>query len=89
MEILWAWLIFSIIAGIIASSKNRSGLGFFLLSIILSPLIGIIAALVVANGKADDRPRPSTHIQCPDCKELILKQAVVCKHCGCRLIPQS
>ena len=33
-------------------------------------------------------PTPDTHVKCPDCKELILKQAHVCKHCGCKLIPQ-
>ena len=30
-------------------------------------------------------PSPKTHHKCPDCKELILKEAVVCKHCGCEL----
>lgn len=34
------------------------------------------------------QPTPDTHIMCPDCKELILKEAKVCKHCGCKLIPQ-
>lgn len=32
---------------------------------------------------------PDTHIRCPDCKELILKEARVCKHCGCKLVPQE
>ena len=42
----------------------------------------------IANRRAD-RPTAKTHLTCPDCKELILKQAHVCKHCGCKLIPQS
>lgn len=29
-----------------------------------------------------------THIKCPDCKELVLKDARKCKHCGCTLDPQ-
>lgn len=33
-------------------------------------------------------PTPETHVRCPDCRELILKEARKCKHCGCRLIPQ-
>jgi TM2 domain-containing membrane protein YozV len=33
-------------------------------------------------------PRPDTHVRCPDCRELIIKEARVCKHCGCRLVPQ-
>lgn len=33
-------------------------------------------------------PRPETHVRCPDCRELVLRGARVCKHCGCRLVPQ-
>lgn len=29
-----------------------------------------------------------THVKCPDCKELVLKDARKCKHCGCTLVPQ-
>ena len=36
----------------------------------------------------ENSPSPDTHIKCPDCKELVIKEANVCKHCGCRLIPQ-
>ena len=36
----------------IASRKGRSGILFFLLSIILSPLIGIIGAVVVGENRA-------------------------------------
>lgn len=27
-------------------------------------------------------------VKCPDCRELVLKDARKCKHCGCRLVPQ-
>lgn len=30
------------------------------------------------NTKQDEGER----VRCPDCKELILKEAIVCKHCG-------
>jgi len=33
-------------------------------------------------------PSPNTHVRCPDCKELVLKDAHICKHCHCKLIPQ-
>jgi hypothetical protein len=33
-------------------------------------------------------PTRDTHVKCPDCRELVLKEANVCKHCGCKLIPQ-
>jgi hypothetical protein len=33
-------------------------------------------------------PNPDTHVRCPDCRELVRKEATKCKHCGCTLIPQ-
>lgn len=32
---------------------------------------------------------PRTHVRCPDCRELVRKDARKCRHCGTRLIPQS
>lgn len=29
-----------------------------------------------------------TQVKCPDCRELVLKDARICKHCGCALVPQ-
>ncbi|MDI9954927.1 MULTISPECIES: hypothetical protein [unclassified Rhodococcus (in: high G+C Gram-positive bacteria)] len=43
------WLIFGIIAGVIAAKKNRSQLGFFLLGFCFGPL-GILAAALVSPG---------------------------------------
>lgn len=88
MEIVIGWFIFSFIAGIIAGSRGRSGIGYFLLSIILSPLIGIVLALALPaiNPNA---PNPKTHVRCPDCRELVLNDARKCKHCGCALVPQK
>lgn len=40
------------------------------------------------RGGSTRGPTPETHVKCPDCAELIMKEARVCKHCGCRLIPQ-
>ena len=44
MEIVLGWIVFSIVAGVIANARGRSGFGFFLLSLVLSPLIGILLA---------------------------------------------
>lgn len=41
-----------------------------------------------ARAQAATTPSPATHVRCPDCKELVLKEATVCKHCRCKLIPQ-
>ena len=42
---------------------------------------------VISSGKAP-KPNRWTHVRCPDCRELVLKDASVCKHCGCKLVPQ-
>lgn len=44
------WIVPSIIPAIIASSKGRSGLGIFLLSIFFTPIIGLIVALLMQSG---------------------------------------
>jgi hypothetical protein len=51
MEIVLGWFMFSIVAGIIASSRGRSGFGYFMLSLILSPLIGLILAVAMPSLK--------------------------------------
>lgn len=79
MGIFLFWIIFSILAGVIANSKGRSGFGFFLLSVFLSPLIGIVCALIAQKHE----PQKQLY-RCPDCKETIMKDAIVCKHCGLR-----
>jgi hypothetical protein len=30
----------------------------------------------------------NTHVKCPDCAELVLREAKKCKHCDCVLVPQ-
>ncbi|WP_428719118.1 TM2 domain-containing protein [Undibacterium curvum] len=42
-------------------------------------------------GKVDitaSGPTPDTHVKCPDCRALIPRDAKVCQHCRCALIPQ-
>lgn len=93
MELVFGWLAFSVVAGVIASSKGRSGFGYFCLSLVLSPLIGIILAVALPRvgdaAREPGAPTPETHVRCPDCRELVLSEARVCKHCGCRLVPVS
>lgn len=70
------WLLLAIAVGFLASREfGRSGVGWFFLALVLTPLIGLLLFLLPA------RRRP-----CPFCAEPIKPSAVVCRFCG-REIP--
>jgi hypothetical protein len=54
MGIFFGWVIFSIVVGFVGSNRNIGFWGAFFLSILLSPVIGLIIALVSKN-KRDER----------------------------------
>jgi hypothetical protein len=49
MEIIVIWVGFSLLAGHVAGRKNRSAGLWFLLSLLLSPLLGLIAVLILPD----------------------------------------
>lgn len=94
MEFVFFWLVFSIVVGVAANSRGRSGVGWFLFSLILSPLLGLILVLVLPRQSAetqdaDEEVAPKfADVRCPDCRELVRADARKCKHCGSALVPK-
>jgi len=96
MEVLLLWLVFSVAVCVVASNRGRSALGWFFLSVLISPLLSILLLLVlpkITSGSfvdaSGEKITPETHVRCPDCKELVRADARKCKHCGTALIPQK
>ena len=58
-----------------------------IICVIFGVIIGAIIGLAI-DYFAKNQPNEDTHVKCPDCRELIIKDARKCKHCGCNLIPQ-
>ena len=55
MEIVFVWLLLAGGVGFLADSRGRSGFGFFLLSTVLSPVLGLIVVLVMSNKIEDEK----------------------------------
>lgn len=94
MDIILLWIGGSIIVAFIAMARGRTGLGFFLLSLLISPLIAFIAVLVAKNGDQIDQEEARTHgtagayRKCPSCAEAVRREAIKCRFCGVELTPE-
>lgn len=96
MEILFFWFLLAIVVGVAASRKGRSGFGWFVLALFISPVIAGLLVLLVSDQREPGPPTdelgnaitPETHVKCPDCRELVRRDARKCKHCGAALVPQ-
>lgn len=51
MELIIGWLLLSGLVAALAASRGRNFLGYFLLAIVTSPLLGLIIVLVIADLK--------------------------------------
>lgn len=76
--VMAAWFALAFWVATHAEKRGRSAGGWFTLSAIFSPLVGV--ALLMALPEIE-RASPLL-VRCPACRELIRRDAVKCKHCG-------
>lgn len=89
MEIfLFFWIGCAVLCWIVANSKARLAGVWFILGLFFGVFALIAVAVMPSLARDKNAPSPSTHVKCPDCRELVYKDARKCKHCGVSLIPQ-
>ncbi len=74
------WLALCIPVGFYAEGKGRSGVGIFFLSLFLSPLVGLVAALAM---RPDEKKAAAAQgkKRCPECAEFVQPEAKTCRFC--------
>lgn len=88
MDLFLFWFLFSVVVGIAASSRGRSGFGWFVLAMLISPLLAVILVAVMPPlASAPGEPDLDGLRTCPMCAELIKRDARKCKHCGSDVAP--
>ena len=76
MEIFLIWLILSILVAVYANGKGKSGVLYFFISILLSPLLGFLIVLISGD---------STKKKCDKCGQKIDISAKVCPFCSTKM----
>jgi 4-hydroxybenzoate polyprenyltransferase len=92
MEIAFVWLLFAVVTAIVASSRGRSGFGWFILGLLFSFFALILVALLpsikpeqiekmVFDKSTGTIAVAQTTKKCPYCAEEVQIKAIKCKHC--------
>lgn len=86
MEILFGWFLLSVGVAILAGRYGRNGAGWFILALLISPLIAAVLVLALGpvprSAAAESGGLTADFRKCPRCAEPIRAEAKVCRFCG-------
>ena len=79
MELLIGWLTFAVAPAVLAARRGRTGVGWYFVSLLISPLLAFVLLLVLPNLEEDERRAMMR--KCPACAELVRPEAKICRFC--------
>ncbi len=90
--LIFLYLILCFVVGATATSIGRRFKVFFILSFLLSPIVGFVVLSIIGESKYAinyDYIRAGITKICPYCANVIRKKAIVCQYCHRDLAEQN
>lgn len=85
MAVLVIWIVLSLVIGYVWKERGHDPAAGFFVSLLLSPVIGLIVGIVMSPKKEVLERRSlaaGEGRKCPFCAEVVKREAVVCRFCG-------